>query len=228
VKNRRLPNLPSIYEELGYDSIGLPLQELAGNKEGPIVYNMYEHIGYDSINQVQEEIALREEKMHFSSEVYGYNKYDYIDESQRQAIGRGRPKPPLPDEGITCADRGHPIHSEDLSHSGYVDRHEVCRSDSFTNKDEHFPMLNGQSEELNTFSDINREELNPKLHLENSESNLKEISAYLELHGYHKSQSNFRSGFDKSESLFGSSFRRSKCLLGSGFIRSQSVLGSNF
>lgn len=102
MKNRRLPNLPSIYEELGYDSIGLPLQELAGNKEGPIVYNMYEHIGYDSINQVQEEIALREEKMHFSSEVYGYNKYEYIDESQRQAIRRGRPKPPLPDEGITC------------------------------------------------------------------------------------------------------------------------------
>src|SRR6218665_1366542 len=183
MKNRRLPNLPSIYEDVGYDSIGFPLGESTENTEGSatIAYSMYEHIGYDSIDQVQEEIALREQALDPSSGVHGYNKYELIDAPQRQAIGKGRPRPPLPDEEITCHARGYPLPLEDVTNGGYIDRHQAYCSESFTNEDEHFPTSNSQSEASTTFSDFNRKELNPKLRLENSELNPKEDKPYLDL-----------------------------------------------
>src|SRR6218665_2030922 len=109
MRNRILPNPLSIYDDVGYDSVGFPLEELAGNKRRSqtIAYNMYDPIGYDSIDQIRKEIALREETMHSSYGVHAYNEYESIDEPERQAMAC-RPRPPLPDEGITRDDRLYP------------------------------------------------------------------------------------------------------------------------
>lgn len=177
MKNRKLSNSVGIYEDAGYDSVGFPLERLAGHKEGSATnaINMYDHIGYDSIDQVQKQRALREETMHPSSRV---REYESIDESVKEAMAC-RPSPQLPDEGITRDDRMCPISLRDATSGGYTGQ--ICRSESFTNEAENSPTSNRQSEALNTCSATNLEEVNFISNLRKPESNPKDDNSCLDL-----------------------------------------------
>lgn len=93
MKNRRVPDPPCRHEDVEYESGGT-LLEAVGNNERSMrrESSIYEQIGYASIGQVLQEITRKGRTTSHSSEAHAYGRYESMDAPRKESISRFGPR----------------------------------------------------------------------------------------------------------------------------------------